>query len=394
MRESNRRRRLFGAIAATAAAGVLVAAPAALAQIDSGWNGSHFDEPFTSGAATMTVTTFPISGVFIHSNSPVTGVDVQFGRGTSGSFDTAPDDDCVPADPGAVSDTATTDPEHADNDPTTYEFDIPQDTVTWPCNGRFAIQATATAFDAPTPDSPDPETTSPMVAIVTVAVPPLPVTAVDAVVDDKADTITVTWAELTGDELAQDALGYRVERAGPKKGGAFGAYAPAGPSFGVDDDPLFIDHITAPGDYRYRVRALRNGADGPIASPVAGSDVAEGSIAPDPTTTTSPPTTAAAGPVLPHLGSGTRPTTTTRRPSGPPTTADTGYQGTLDYGTRPSPDTTDSSAAELASGGEGQSIIRTEGGEGVGLLAPVAGALVLLGWAGHLTYLNRLAKQF
>ncbi len=232
-----------------------------------------------------------------------------------------------------------------------------------------------------------------MVAIVTVAVPPLPITAVDAVVDDKADTITVTWAKLTGDELAVDAIGYRVERAGPKKAGAFGAYAPVGPGFGVHDDPLLVDHITTPGAYRYRVRALRNGADGPIASPVAGSDVAEGSVAPDPTTTTSPPTTVASGPVLPQLGSGGRPATpTTRRPSGPPTTVDTGYQGTLDYGT--SPGTTGSSAAELASGGEGQSIIRTEGSSGVGLIAPVAGALVLLGWAGHLVYLNRLAKQF
>ncbi len=292
-----------------------------------------------------------------------------------------------------MSDTATTDSEHADSDPTTYEFDVPPDAVTWPCNGRFAIQATATAFAAPTADSADPRTQEPMVAVVTVAVPPLPVTAVDAVVDDKANTITVTWAKLTDDELAPDALGYRVERAGPKKAGAFGVYAPVGPTFGVDDEPLLIDQIAVPGDYRYRVRALRNGADGPIASPAEGSDVAEGSMAPDPTTTTSPPTTSSA-PVLPQLGSGGgRPTPTTRRSSGPPTTADTGYQGTLDYGTRPT-DTTDTSAAELASGGEGQSIIRTEGGNGVGLIAPMAGALVLLGWAGHLVYLNRLAKQF
>ena len=306
-------------MAATVAAGVLVAAPAALAQVDSGWEGSQFDAPFTDGSATMTVPTFPISGVFVHAESPITGVDVEFGRGTADSFDTAAGDECVPADVGSVSDTASTDPEHADTDPTTYEFDIPEDTVTWPCNGRFAIRATARSFAAPTASSPDPRTDEPMVATVTVAVPPLPVTAVDAVVDDKANTITVTWAPLSDEELAPDAIGYRVERAGPKRGGAFGTYAPVGPSFSVDDDPLFIDQIAVPGDYRYRVRALRNGADGPVPSPVEGSDVADASMAPDPTTTTAPPTTAAA-PALPDLGSGGgRPRATTDTPRLQPT---------------------------------------------------------------------------
>jgi hypothetical protein len=40
----------------------------------------------------------------------------------------------------------------------------------------------------------------------------------------------------------------------------------------------------------------------------------------------------------------------------------------------------------------GQSIVRDEA-EGMGLAVPAAGALVMLGWAGHLLYLNRLAKQ-
>src|SRR3546814_14651511 len=62
------------------------------------------------------------------------------------------------------------------------------------------------------------------------------------------------------------------------------------------------------------------------------------------------------------------------------------FRSTLDYGER--------SDSELA-GDEpvaGQSIVRDEA-EGMGLAVPAAGALVMLGWAGHLLYLNRLAKQ-
>ena len=71
----------------------------------------------------------------------------------------------------------------------------------------------------------------------------------------------------------------------------------------------------------------------------------------------------------------------------PPTTLDTGFNDELDYGDRDIPEP----GEELA--GEGQSVIQTDT-EGAGLLGPVAGAMVLLGWAGHVAYLNRLAKQF
>ena len=38
------------------------------------------------------------------------------------------------------------------------------------------------------------------------------------------------------------------------------------------------------------------------------------------------------------------------------------------------------------------SIVQDEADDPVDLAVPAAGALVLLGWAGHIVYLNRLAK--
>ncbi len=364
-----------------------------MAQAASTWDGSTFDPPFAFGTANAMVDAFPFSGVFVNHRAPIREVDIQFGRGTADRFDPADGDACVPEDLGPVADTAATDPPSADADPTTYEFDVAADAVRWPCNGRFTIRATATAVDAPPTDAdptgggdPTGDAVHVLDAVVTVAVAPPPVRSVDATVDDGANTVTVAWAALGDDQLAADALGYQVERAGPRQSDGSGDFVPVGRRVGVHDETRFVDHVAVAGDYRYRVRALRNGADGPVPSPADETPVAHAAMQPDPTTTA----TTAHKPAR----SGVSQRSTTTRRSSPPTTADTGFEGTLDYGDQPVVGTSaDRDTSELA-GGEGQAVIHTEsGGHGVGLLAPVAGALVLVGWAGHLTYLNRLAKQ-
>ena len=165
---------------------------------------------------------------------------------------------------------------------------------------------------------------------------------------------------------------------------------------GLDGEPRFVDPLTdAPaGGYTYRVRSVRGGADGEVRSSIIHTESATVSVEGDPTTATSAPTTTArrAGAIG---GSGGRRPAVTRPSSTPrPTTAttlDTGFEDTIDYGERPESPAT--SSEELA-GDEpvaGQSIVQDEA-DGVDVAVPAAGALVLLGWAGHIIYLNRLAK--
>ncbi len=360
------------------------------------WTGSSFD---SSVPAPHLSHTFDVGGAFKRSGrGQIFNVDISFARG---SYPTADASECTI--PSNESDVPEVDP---DNPPSTAP-DAPSDQfrfrvteTLWPCNGNYTVLATATA--AATSD-----TSYTMQETIRVEVPPVAVPGLQATVaggedspdpqtgataDDPA-SVLVTWEKLdTPDETYPDFVGYRVQRAGPA---ADAKFATVSDVIGHESANTFNDTIEAPGKYRYRVQSLRAGPEGP-STPVPSADATTPSVAVD-----------VAGPPAPAATTttpGENDATTTRRrtfglpdvnrtPStgrtltvpGPPTTVDDGFNDTLDYGDLPEP------GSELA--GEGQSVIQTEG-EGAGLLGPVAGAMVLLGWAGHVAYLNRLAKQF
>ena len=371
MRERVHRRRLTGVAAVTLAMGVL-GAPGAMAQGEDPWAGSAFTAP--SDDAPATESSFPIAGTFVNSRQSITTVTVDFGRLDDDVYSPAEGDPCVPADPGIVPDTPG-------NGLDRYDFTVqtPEgDDIVWPCNGRYLIRATAASEGL---DGSDEHTLS---RTVVVAVAPPPVRSVTAT--PQGEKVEVTWQPV--DDPSADALGYRVERAGPKNDGTFGPYIAVSGDLGTAATSA-TDRPQVSGEYRYRVLSLRHGADGPVTAPKDASATADAGV------TVSTPTTASGtgrGAGTPGRGAPRAPRSSggARLPaSSPPTTLDTGFDEEIDYGNR----TATADSPELADGGEGQSIIRSEG-EGAGLVAPAAGALVLLGWAGHVVYLNRLAKQF
>lgn len=248
-----------------------------------------------------------------------------------------------------------------------------------PCNGPYLAVATAQLSDG---------TEWSMQIGFGVAVAPPQVDEVTADLDDDARAATITFTPLELQDRPPDAAGYLVERAGPD-GEVYVEIAT------VDEgEPRVVDDLgpAEPGRYRYRVRPLRRGVDGPVASDPSGAATAGIQLEGPPTTTTAGDAGARADRPAARRSSGRpaapvrRGSTTTRLTT--PTTLDTGFEDTIDYGEIP-----DDGGGELA-GDEpvaGQSIVQDEA-DGVDLAVPAAGALVLLGWAGHIVYLNRLAK--
>lgn len=381
MREGRRPGRRRGVVAAAVAAGLLVVAPAAAAQqADEDaepWEGSEFTEPSSDGSSA--VRSFPIAGTFIDPGRTVSTVEVDFGRLDGDAHSEGDEDPCVPEDPGIVPDTPG-------NGLDRYDFTVETpdgEHITWPCNGRYLIRAHATS------EGVEGTRTHLLSRTVDIAEPPPPVQTVNAVADGAR--VFVTWDPIN--DPSEDASGYRVERAGPKKDGTFGPFVAVSGDLGTDSSSA-NDRPEVSGEYRYRVLSLRHGAGEPVTAAPGDSASADVSVTVPSTTTTRADRSGG----IPDVGSGGGTTRAPRRSApripapSPPTTADTGFEEELDYGDRAGERDLED-APELADGGEGQSIIRTEG-DGAGLVAPAAGALVLLGWAGHVVYLNRLAKQF
>lgn len=414
-------RRAGAAFVACLGIAALVSAPAALAQVDEpeqpevsdpeSWSSSAFAEPFAAGPAMVRTETFEITGLFTKDRralEEITSVTVEFAD-VEDEFTLPEEESCLPA-PVVFADGGST-----TNDTASYPFTVLEENSTWPCNGRFEIAAAAQSSRETVPYR--------MSVEVTVAVRPAPVADVDvrfaaketasttttttpvttvpaqqqarAETDTPASerrTVVVSWTELGDEERSLDAAGYRIERAGPLDAdGNAGAYTVIG-EVAEGDDPEFGDALPEPGTYRYRVRSLRAGADGPIASDIDGTGTADVTrVAPpgSPTTTSvAPPNTASDAPAINR-----RPLPTIPSASGPgvtipttPTTLDTGFDETLSYGDR-------LAIPELV-GENGSVIVNEDDSGGVGLLGPAAGAFVLAGWAGHVFYVNRLAKQF
>lgn len=424
-------RRWFGAGTAVVALASVILAPAVLAQTGEPthterqqrfWSQSEIHEPFEGFETVVTDSIIDFRGTF-HLVKELPSDHIEL---VSVTFSDDPADDFVPADGCTVPEPRVfppTDERDAD-DEDERSFEILD--AAFPCNGRYLISAVGRANR---PDIPEYE----QLRAVVVAERPAPVTQVDATLDDAGEDdtpegadavdeapvdpvpdeeggtpgqpepndgeerVTVTFTPFPPEQRPFDLEGYRVERAGPATAsGEYGVFSPVADDVAVNDEPRVIDVLPSPGAYRYRVRAVRAGSrqqvlSSPTASPTVDVRSGDGSETADPTAPESEVTT-----VTRRSGTGTRtparvPTRRSARPVPVPTTADTGFDEELDYGDPPAvgPAFDGSADEEL---GAGQSIVREEG-EGVDFIAPVAGALVLIGWAGHIAYLNRLAKH-
>lgn len=256
-----------------------------------------------------------------------------------------------------------------------------------PCNGRYDIEVEATLDD---PDAPTRTVRQPF----QLATPTPAVTGLSLRLDDRTRKVTATFTPVPEDRLPPDATGYVLERSGPSEGEPGGSFVDAG-MLDIDDAPRFVDDLAraAGGTYTYRVRTIRGSDERSSTFEAETATIAIG----DPSDRPTPSVGAARGPRRGGVTMSRRATPAPRRPTtATVTTLDTGFEGTIDYGEEGGPGTTaDLEGVDDLGEDEplaGQSIIQDEG-DGVDLAAPVAGALVLLGWAGHIAYLNRLARQ-
>lgn len=390
--------RLLGALSAGLLAAVLLA-PAALAQTDEvpppstapdptqpptseapeqhppgSWGASRFEDPFDEPDATIERERFAIAGTLRYEKTgPADYIrDVEVRVVDDPADERSPGEDCSLPEPVAF----RRDPQP---EGLTAEHAFLVEDVEIPCNGRYLVQAEGRLED---PDAPPHVLEQSFV----LAVKPPAVTGLGVTVDSAARTVTATFQPLDAGELAPDALGYVLERSG-SDGSTFVDVATIDP----DDAPEFVDVLAdAPaGSYTYRVRAVRAGAEGDVRSSVIDTETDTVDVEGEPKVTANRPGTKSTRSAatrssgrrsLPRAGTAGRATT--------PTTLDTGFEDTLDYGA-------DGGTEQLPAGDEplaGQSIVQDEA-DGMGLAVPAAGALVMLGWAGHILYLNRLAKQ-
>lgn len=340
------------------------------------WEGSSYEAPFDQPDPTLSRSTFDVAGTLRYQKTGpadfIQHVEVRVVDDPTDSF--SPGDGCSLPEPVAFRG------EGAEPGLVAEQPFLVED-VTLPCNGRYVVEAEGRLED------PEAAPYTLQRSFVLSALP-ASVTGLGVTLDGDDRAVTATFQPLAEEELAVDAIGYVLERSGPDDDDTFVDVA----SIGLDDEPAFVDPLSgAPaGAYTYRVRAVRGGADGDVRSSVVDTETDTVEVEGDPATTPASRRGAIGSrssggrATLPRRGAAPRSTT--------PTTLDTGFEDTLDYGEQGGG--AGSVDDELA-GDEpvaGQSIVRDEGEE-MGLAVPAAGALVMLGWAGHILYLNRLAKQ-
>jgi len=384
-----RGRRPLGAVAAASAAVVLLAGPAALAQTEDvpdpdeelsweqRWAASALDAPFDVEGHVVRVQPFALSGTMRYEKQGPADhiVQIEVRVVDDPADERIPGEGCTLPEPLLV-------PGSGPEPELTSEVPFFVNGLEVPCNGAYLVEVEATVDD---PDAPTFTLRQPFV----MGMLPAAVTDLAIDLDERARRTTVTFSPVPADQLAPDAIGYVLERGGPvDEAGVVGTFVDVG-TLDIDDEPRFVDDLAraAGGTYEYRVRAVRAGAAEPERSSVIDTETARVTIGAPPETPT-----ADRGSVVvrrsPRRGGGA---VTRRSAPARPTTAttlDTGFEDTLDYGDRPPGSPAMVGDEPLA----GQSVIQDEG-EGLDLAAPVAGALVLVGWAGHIAYLNRLARQ-
>lgn len=377
-------------IVAGAALGLLVAtvaAPAALAQVggdrdqptwEQRWATSALDGPFDEPGHTIRTDPFGVSGTMRYEKAGPTDQILQVQVrlvDDPGDDVTLPERCTVPLPAVATATTPQTE--------RVAELPFAVELAGVPCNGAYRLEVEATLSD---PDSP----TYVLAQPVAVGLLPAGVTGLAVELDEEQRKATVTFTPLAPEERAPDAIGYVIERGGPATDTGAGEFVDVG-TLGLEDEPRFVDDLARVpgGTYTYRVRATRAGAGEPERSSVIETETQTITIGDPPD---QPPESVGPGRKSPRRGSApvarrSQPTSTRRATTA--TTIDTGFEDTLDYGDRPRGELPDIPGDEPVAG---RSVI-TEEDEGLDLAAPVAGALVLVGWAGHIAYLNRLAKH-
>lgn len=345
------------------------------------WEGSRIDEP--SDGTELERATFTVRGTVQYAREPVAApiadIQVRLVDDPGDDFELA--DGCTvpeaapPAITGGRDEGATT----------VREFQL--DDVSVSCNGRYLVEVEAQLVG---PDA----TSHTMTSTVVVAERPPSVTGLEVALDGEVRSVTVTFQPLDSAQVPIDVVGYVLERSSSGDESFIDVAA-----IGFDDDPSFVDGLAdAPADaYTYRVRAVRAGAAGDVRSSVGDTETDTVEVEGEPPGPAAQPRSATgakrgSGGVRPTGGRTTGPRTAGPARSTTATTLDTGFEDTLDYGDG---EGADEPAGDELAGDEpvaGQSIVRAEG-TGMGLAVPAAGALVMLGWAGHILYLNRLAKQ-
>jgi hypothetical protein len=344
--------------------GALLLSRPALAGEDDPWEGSAITSP-EADEADLTTPDPTFEGSFTHAGSGppdrIFEVDVRFTVESPPNYTLA--EGC------AVPDMVVITPEPPPpGEAHVVPFSVP---TTWPCNGRYAVTATASAGDVPTPDTK--ELTRPFV----LRVPPPAVTVASSSVSPERVT-TLTWeAPAT---LPPDFLGYIVERRDP---GADGYHLVAALNALTVQDPLAADG----GEYVYRVRTLRAAPDRNVlaAAEDSATTAVTAEAAPDTTSPTSGVSIGSGGVTIPRGPGITLP--------GAPTvgTIDPGFGATLDYDGAIVP--------ELETGELPTEYGAEEGATeeavlpGPGLAVPLAGAMLLSVWAAWLLYVNRLASR-
>jgi len=367
---------LAGAIAAPAAVAQEPAPPSTEQPADP-WAGSTFDAPFDVPDATIGEQPFDVAGTLRYQKTGPAEHIVQAEVRIVPRTDLS--DRCSLPDPVTVPGPGPTPDLVAE-----LRFDVRE--LRLPCNGSYEIEVEATLDD---PDAPTRTVRQPFQLVVHAP----SVTGLSLALDEDARTVTATFTPVPEDELPDDATGYVLERGGPADGEAEGTFIDVG-LLETDDAPRFVDDLSraAGGTYTYRVRTVRGSGEESQRSSAVDAETATITIG-DPTGTPPPKAGATRGPRRGNVSVARRGITAPRR-STTVTTLDTGFEGTIDYGGEAGPGTTADPGADAMEGDvplAGQSVIQDEG-EGVDVAVPAAGALVLLGWAGHIAYLNRLAK--
>lgn len=245
--------------------------------------------------------------------------------------------------------------------------------VVLPCNGPYIVIAHASATNAHEHE---------MRVSLGVSAPPGPVTELTSTPGANG-VVDLQWEPPV--PTPPDIVGYIIERAGPERTTAF-----ADLSGTVTVREYADTTITRNGTYTYRVRAIRRAAVGTITGGPnnATTSTTEVTTAPTTTTTTTAPRFTQGTAAIPTVPP-TRPTPSL--PS-PPTTGDPGFDDTIDYGERQPFDLPTTTLADPEFAG-GSIVNEDEDSDTKRLLIPAAGASVLLVWAAHLFYVNRLAAR-
>ena len=338
---------------------------------DNGWPVVYLDGPHT------------LSGQVSHPNG-ITRVSAVI----------VPDPDNPPADGCDPSISPVTAESSDGNRTVTFHVD-----GTFPCNLVYQVKATASAAAGGTFRTTPPPYQMPLA--VAVAVPPAPVGTVTATASADGDKRSVKLEWPANSE--RDLLGYVIKRTAHDKTVDLGQVDAGDPLEYVDDSPA------SGTTNEYDVIAVRRGPDAKVkqvaSTPTSVSvDVAsrdtsgsggtgtgtasgQGGTALTTVVTGQPST----GKPDPRLLSSVRARGGSGAPSGPPTTFDSGFQGTLPFKTG------GQSAAALPGGGDPAVVARfDEGGDGSffgskAAMTFIAGGLAILVGAGVLFYVTRRA---